>query len=203
VFDGRAELVHEASAPNPVNFYGVCKFAVERELATMDELNYGVGRLAGVYGLNYAAPSLLRKDNGLGGDFVNFAVHQLLAGLPTPIWMGPKVNEVYNPTLASDGADMLLRLAKHSETGIFHCFGSEAIHRLAMAYQIAAVFELDRSLIAPVPTDPVVLDAHRYIGIPFRTAASTQKTSQALGRKAFDVLEGLNAFKQEWRNFFA
>lgn len=203
VFDGRADLVTEDSAPNPVNFYGVCKFAVERELSTMDDLDYGVGRLAGVYGLNYAAPSLLRKDNGLGGDFVNFAVHQLQAGLAVPLWMGPKVNDVYNPTLASDGADMLLRLAKTNQKGIFHCFGSEPVNRLDLTYHIADVFEADRSLIAPIPTDLAVLDAHRHIGIPFRTAASTEKTSQALGRKAFNVVEGLTAFKQEWHDFFA
>ncbi len=203
VFDGMDGLIYEDSPPKPVNFYGVTKFAVERELSVMDELNFAVGRLAGVYGLNYAAPSLLRKDNGMGGDFVNFAVHQLNAGLPTPIWMGPKVNEIYNPTLASDGADMLFRLAKHNANGIFHCFGCEAVNRLDLAYHIADVFEADKSLISAVPTDPVVLDHHRHVGIPFRTAASTEKTSQVLGRTAFNVLEGLRAFKDEWQAFYS
>ena len=203
VFDGRQEgVLTEDSPPKPVNFYGVMKMASECELGAMDGLNYGVGRLAGVYGFNYAAPSLLRKDNGLGGDFVNFAIHNLVAGKLAPIWMGPQVNEVANPTLASDGADMLLRLAMHDGNGIFHCFGSEYINRLELSYLIADVFEVGRNLVVPVATDPVVLDIHRHIGIPYRTMSSTEKTSKVLGRIAFNAREGLEAFKKEWEAFY-
>lgn len=202
VFDGRAPIVDETSPPFPVNFYGVMKVASERELSAMDGLNFGVGRLAGVYGLNYSAPSLLRKDNGLGFDFANFVIHRLAQGLPAPVWTGPKVNDEANPTLASDGADMLLRLAKHDQNGIFHCFGSETINRLELAYQIATAFNADPSLIASIPTDPEVLDIHRHIGIPFRTRAQTDITASALGRTAYNVQEGLHAFKQEWDIFF-
>ena len=111
--------------------------------------------LAGIYGLNYAAPSLARKENGLGFDFSVYVIYRLAAGLPAEVWTGPKVNDVAHPTLASDCADMLLRLAQHDgahrhrhpdtasssrvdtgcssrvDTGcsIFHCFGSEAINR--------------------------------------------------------------------------
>ena len=143
VFDGRAELVDETSPPFPVNFYGVMKVASERELGAMDGLNFGVGRLAGVYGLNYAAPSLLRKDNGLGFDFTNFVIHRLAEGRPAPVWTGPKVNDEAHPTLASDGADMLLRLAQHDQNGIFHCFGSETISRIDLAHKIATAFDAD------------------------------------------------------------
>ena len=201
VFDGRAKLVDETSPPFPVNFYGVMKVASERELGAMDGLNFGVGRLAGVYGLNYAAPSLLRKDNGLGFDFANFVIHRLVEGRSAPVWMGPKVNDEAHPTLASDGADMLLRLAQHDQNGIFHCFGSETISRIDLAYQIAAAFDADPGLIATVPTDPDVLDIHRHIGIPFRTRASTERTAAALGRSAFNVKEGLQAFRNEWDAF--
>ncbi len=201
VFDGRAELVDETSPPFPVNFYGVMKMASERELSAMAGLNYAVGRLAGVYGLNYAAPSLLRQENGLGFDFSVYVIHRLAAGLPAAVWTGPKVNDVAHPTLASDCADLLLRLAQHDGTGIFHCFGSEAISRVELAHQIASVFEADPALIAPVRTDQAVLDAHRHIGIPYRTIASTERTAQALGRRAFNVVEGLHAFRQEWDAF--
>lgn len=198
VFDGREPLVDEDSPPLPVNFYGVMKMASERELASMDGLNYGVGRLAGVYGLNYAAPGLTRRDNGLGFDFGNFIIERLARGLVAPLWTGPKVNDVANPTLASDGADMLLRLAQHDANGIFHCFGSEPVSRLQFAHYLADLFAVDHALIAPVPTDPAVLDAHRHIGIPFRIAASVDKTAQALGRRSLPVWQALQAFKQEF-----
>lgn len=187
VFDGRAELVDETSPPFPVNFYGVMKVASERELGAMDSLNFGVGRLAGVYGLNYAAPSLLRKDNGMGFDFTNFVIHRLAEGRPAPVWTGPKVNDEAHPTLATDGADLLLRLARHDQNGIFHCFGSETISRIDLAHKIATTFDADPTLIATVPTDPEVLDFHRHIGIPFRTRANTERTAAALGRRAFNV----------------
>ncbi len=202
VFDGREELVDENSPPFPVNFYGMMKVASERELGALDGLSYGVGRLAGVYGFNYAAPSLLRQENGLGFDFSVYVIHRLAAGRPAAIWMGPKVNDAAHPTLASDAADMLLRLAQHSGNGIFHCFGSECINRIDLAHNIAAVFEANPALIMPVPTDPTVLDQHRHIGIPFRTRASTEQTAQALGRRALTVIEGLRAFRQEWDEFW-
>ena len=201
VFDGRAEIVDETSPPNPVNFYGVMKVASERELSAMDGLNFGVGRLAGIYGLNYAAPSLLRKDNGLGFDFSVYVIHRLAAGLPALVWTGPKVNDEAHPTLASDCADMLLRLAQHDRNGIFHCFGSEWISRIDLAHQIAAAFDADPALIMPTRTDQSVLDDMRHIGIPYRTRARADRTAAALGRRAFNVVEGLQAFRKEWDAF--
>ncbi len=202
VFDGRASLVDETSPPNPVNFYGVMKLTTERELGAMDGLNYGVGRLAGIYGLNYAAPSLARKENGLGFDFSVHVIYRLAAGLPAVVWTGPKVNDEAHPTLASDCADMLLRLAQHDGTGIFHCFGGEWINRIDLAHQIAAAFDADPALIAPTRTDQAVLDEMRHIGIPYRTRASTERTAAALGRRAFNVAEGLAAFRKEWDAFW-
>ncbi|MCY4539030.1 MAG: sugar nucleotide-binding protein [Chloroflexi bacterium] len=198
VFDGRAERVDESSPPCPVNFYGIMKVASERELGAMDDLNFGIGRLAGIYGLNYAAPSLARVDNGLGFDFSVYVIYRLAAGLPATVWTGPKVNDVAHPTLASDCADMLLRLAQVNENGVFHCFGSEAVSRVDLAHRIAKHFDADPALINTTVTDPAVLDAHRHIGIPFRTIASTEKTAQILGRRAFNVEEGLQAFREEW-----
>ncbi|MDE2952445.1 MAG: sugar nucleotide-binding protein [Chloroflexota bacterium] len=202
VFDGRADRVDESSPPCPVNFYGIMKVASERELGVMAGLNYGIGRLAGIYGLNYAAPSLARKDNGLGFDFSVYVIYRLAAGLPATVWTGPKVNDIAHPTLASDCADMLLRLAQVNENGIFHCFGSEAISRVDLAHRIAKAFDADPALINTAFTDPAVLDAHRHIGIPFRTIASTEKTAQVLGRRAFNVEEGLKAFRVEWDAFW-
>ena len=203
VFDGRADIVDETSPPNPVNFYGVMKVAAERELGALDGLDYGVGRLAGIYGLNYAAPSLLRQENGLGFDFSVYVIHRLAAGLPAVVWTGPKVNDEAHPTLASDCADMLLRLARHDGNGIFHCFGSECINRIDLAHQIALAFDADPALIMPAVTDQAVLDEMRHIGIPYRTRASTERTAAALGRRAFNVAEGLRAFRQEWDAFHA
>lgn len=201
VFDGQQPLVDEDSPPFPVNFYGFMKTVCERDIMGVAGLSYGIGRLAGIYGLNYSNPSLLRKQNDVGFDLGNYVVDQLSRGLIAEIWTGPKVNEVAHPTLASDGAEMLLRLAEHDENGIFHCWGSEAISRLQLAYHFADVFEVDRTLIVPVPTDPVVLDRYRHIRIPFRIVASNEKTCAALGRKTCNVNDGMRELKAQWDAF--
>jgi len=201
VFDGIEPIVDEDSPPFPVNFYGVMKLASERELSQMADLNYSVGRLAGVYGLNYAVPSLLRKEQGLGFDLGNYVIDHITRKQLTPIWCGPNVNDVAHPTLASDGVEMLLRAANSTKTGIFHCFGREAISRLEFAHRLAALFQADPGLIAPVPTDPEVLKSHENIRIPFRTRAQTDKTAAVLGRHALNVDSALRAFKAEWEAF--
>lgn len=203
VFDGQEPLVDEDSPPHPVNFYGIMKTVQERDIQGVHGLSYGIARLAGIYGLNYSNPSLLRKDNGLGFDFPNFVIDRLSNGLVAPIWTGPKVNDVAHPTLASDGAEMLLRLAEYDGNGIFHCWGSESISRLELAHYLADLFDVNHALIASIPTDAIVLDANRHIQIPFRIYSSTEKTSQKLGRKAYNIWEGLHDFKAQWDAFFA
>ena len=203
VFDGQQPLVDEDSPPMPVLYYGFMKAVCERDIMGVAGLSYGIGRLAGVYGINYSTPSLLRKGNDVGFDLGNYVVDQLSQGLIAEIWTGPKVNEVAHPTLASDGAEMLLRLAEHDENGIFHCWGSEAVSRLQFAYHFADTFQVDRTLIVPVPTDPAVLDRYRHINIPFRIVTSNEKTSKALGRSTYKVLEGMRDYKAQWDAFHA
>ncbi len=203
VFDGRQPLVDEDSPPCPVLFYGFMKAVCERDIMGVAGLSYGIGRLAGVYGLNYSSPSLLRKANDVGFDLGNYVVDQLSQGLIAEIWTGPKINEVAHPTLASDGAEMLLRLAEHDENGIYHCWGSEAVSRLQFAYHFADTFDVDRTLIVPVPTDPAVLDRYRHINIPFRIVTSNERTCRALGRRTYNVRDGLRDFKAQWDAFHA
>lgn len=201
VFDGYEPLVDEDSPPFPVNFYGIMKMTSETQLQTMPGLNFGVGRLAGVYGINYANPSLTRNAQGLGFDLGNFLIERFSRGKIAEVWTGPNINDIAHPTLASDGADLLLRLAVQQQNGIFHCFGSEAVSRLEFAHGLAGVFGANPALVAAVPTDPEVLRAHSNIRIPFRTRASIDKTAAVLGRRALTLTEALHAFKEEWNRY--
>ena len=203
VFDGQQLLVDENSPPFPVNIYGFMKAVCERDIMGVAGLSYGIGRLAGIYGVNYSNPELLFVDNSLGFAQANYIVDRLARGEIAEIWMGPNVNDTAHPTLASDCAEMLLRLAESDANGIFHCFGSEAITRLQLAYQAADVFGFDRSLIVATPTDPAELERWREVRIPFRTIASGEKTYAALGRRTADVSEGLSDFKRQWTAFNA
>jgi len=197
VFDGQEPLVSEESPPNPVNFYGFMKAVCERDIMGLPGLSYGIGRMAGIYGLNYAIPHLLMKDNHLGFPITNYIIDRLSQGLIAEIWTGPKVNDMAHASLASDGAELLLRLVEHDENGIFHCWGSEPANRLELAHKIADVFEFDHSLIVPTPTDPIVLDEFRHVRIPFRTVANSELSYKALGRRSYNLVDGLRAFKAE------
>jgi dTDP-4-dehydrorhamnose reductase len=204
VFNGREPLVDEDTPPYPLNFYGIMKVAVERELSVMDNLNSAVARLAAVYGFNYAIPNQTRWTQTVGyGDLVNYFARQLVKGELCEVWTTEPVNDMSHPTLAADAADLVLRLAQNSATGIFHCFGSEPISRLAMAHRVADAFNADHGLIAAVPTDPEVVAQHAnaHISIPFRFRGSSDKTAKILGRSGYTIAEGLAAFKHEWDGF--
>ncbi len=201
VFDGQEPLVTEDSPPNPVNYYGFMKAVCERDIMGIAGLSYGIGRMAGIYGINYAIPRLLMKENHLGFPITNYIIDQLSQGQVAEVWTGPKVNDMAHASLASDGAELLLRLAEHGENGIFHCWGSEPASRLTLAHTIADVFGYDHALITPMPTDPLVLDHFRHLRIPFRTVANSEKTYKALGRRSYNLAEGLRAFRQELAAF--
>jgi dTDP-4-dehydrorhamnose reductase len=93
---------------------------------------------------------------------------------------------------------MLLRLARHEENGIFHCWGSEAISRLDFALMLADTFGYEPGLVKPVPTDPEVLKTHVNVRIPFRIRASNEQTVKALQREPLKLKEAVSKFKQEW-----
>src|SRR5258707_1916134 len=203
VFDGREALVDEDTPPMPVNYYGIMKVAAENSLISMDGLNYAIARTAAVYGFNYVMPKMTRFTQTVGlGDMVNYYVDRLTKGQLCEVWTGERVNDMSHPTLATDAADLFMRLAQRSETGIFHCFGSEPARRLELAHHVADVFRADHSLIAAVPTDPEVVAQHANIPIPFRCRASTEKTAKVVGRRGHNVLEGLSAYKTGWEAFY-
>lgn len=201
VFDGYDPLpATEDTPPCPVNYYGILKVVGETLINTL-AINGAVARIAGVYGVNWAIPAATRWQQNMGfGDLVNWILAQLRTKQPVDIWVQPGyVNDAGNPSLASDCADMVLRLAETKLNGIFHCCGSESMRRVDVAHAVASVFGLDDSLIRETAPDPAAiqeLDENR-IRIPYRGRLDTKKTSERLGRTAFNVLDGLRAFKEE------
>ncbi|UCH24409.1 MAG: sugar nucleotide-binding protein, partial [Trueperaceae bacterium] len=180
------------------NFYGLMKMASEQQLAGMDGLDYAVGRLAAVYGLNRAIPSATRWDQGIGlGDLPNYYVKQFHRGEPVEVWSTGAVNEAAHPTLASDAAEMLVKLARSTLRGTFHTCGSESCTRTALAHRCARVFGGDPGLIQEVALDPEVARQHADIRPPYRLVMSVDKTAQLLDHRAYGVDGGLEVFKRQ------
>jgi dTDP-4-dehydrorhamnose reductase len=99
-----------------------------------------------------------------------------------------------NPTLASELAAALRRLAESGKTGIYHLSGSEIIDRFAFARRIADIFGLDKSLISAVKTAEFKQLAPR----PLKSGFVITKAEKELGVRMSNVIDGLEKFKAEF-----
>ncbi len=178
VFDGTAAPYTEESRPQPLGYYGKAKLAGENALSTSGA-NYAIARTMVLYG----------RGKNIRPNFVTWLIGQLRAGKEVRI-----VNDQYgNPTLASELAVALRKLAEHKQNGVFHLSGAETISRYAFAVQIARVFELNEKLIHPVTTAELGQAAKR----PMNSAFDISKAQRELGITMSNVVEGLRKFKEE------
>jgi dTDP-4-dehydrorhamnose reductase len=184
VFDGTQGGADEFTPPNPVNLYGVLKVACER--VVMERARRGaVARVSGVNGLPW-----LRKDGEDAQDsgFGHF-MSAVEAGLRRDgrfaVWLEDNVNIRGTPSLASDSAEKIMRIAFGNHSGIFHCTGGESVGRVELAKQVAAGFGHDPEAIT---TGPVPSTAHMHgVRIPADTSLSATWTSAQLGHPLLTV----------------
>jgi dTDP-4-dehydrorhamnose reductase len=139
----------EDDATRAINYYGESKLGGERAIAEVCgvETPYLMARTALVYGL---VP-------GGRANFVTWLAGELRAGRRVRI-----VRDQFNtPTLADDLAEVLLWLAEHRATGIYHTAGPDLVGRHEWALAIAEQFSLDASLIDWVTTAELAQPAPR------------------------------------------
>jgi dTDP-4-dehydrorhamnose reductase len=165
VFDGTG-VSSETTPPNPINLYGMLKAASE-QVPGVD----AVARISAVQGV-YGAP---RSQDAGFGYFVAAIVRALRAGERFTVWEGPGINGVATPTLASDAAELIARIAAGRHRGVFHCCGGESVSRRELAMRTVDVFGLDPGLLdfAP-PPDP-------GFPVPYDTRLDATATAAALG----------------------
>jgi dTDP-4-dehydrorhamnose reductase len=163
VFEGTG-VATESTPPNPINLYGMLKAASEQLVGT-------VARISAVQGASDAPRS---QDAGFG-YFVAALVRALRAGERFTVWEGPNVNGVATPTLATDAAELIARIAAGRHTGIFHCCGGESVSRRELALRTIDAFGLDRELLdfGPAPEQPWP--------VPYDTRLDATATAAALG----------------------
>ena len=178
VFDGTG-VASEATPPNPINLYGMLKAASEQVVGT-------VARISAVQGV-YGAP---RSQDAGFGYFVASIVRALRAGERFTVWEGSDINMVATPTLASDAAALIARVAAGGHTGVFHCCGGESVDRRGLALRTAEVFGLDGDLLdfGP-PPDP-------GFPVPYDTRLDARATAAALGVELPDLDEQLRRLER-------
>ncbi|MCB9502245.1 MAG: dTDP-4-dehydrorhamnose reductase [Deferribacteres bacterium] len=178
IFDGDHGPYRESNRPDPLGYYGKSKLAGENALMSSGA-NWAIGRTMVLYG--YAPGARL--------NFITWMVEQLRQSKPIRI-----VDDQFgNPTLASDLASALIKLAVSSREEIYHLCGSEIIDRYHLALLVADVYGLDSSLITRIKTSDLGQAAKR----PLNSGFIIEKAEKELGVEMLDARGGIEQLKLE------
>jgi dTDP-4-dehydrorhamnose reductase len=197
VFDGTQGGATERTPPNPINLYGFLKAA--SELVVTERAQRGsVARIAAVQG--WPSGALPREQDAGFGYFVSALVERLRAGERFGVWESDDINMVATPTLASDAAELMWRIAERDLDGIFHCCGGEAVDRRTLAMRAAQVFELDPTLLdlgVRPPEGALPTAGGRPAAIPHNTSLDASSTAATLEVQLPGVTEMLHRMCEE------
>lgn len=194
VFDGTQGGADEDTPPNPINLYGVLKLA--SELVAL-ERGGAVARISGVNGLHRARPDSPRQQDPGFGYFVASLVESLRRGQPFTVWEADNINMVATPSLASDSADLILRIGDRGLTGVFHCCGRDALSRMELARMACDVFDLERGLLRSGPPDAQAMPG---APIPYDTSITAPRTSRLLDHEPVSARKLLMRFRDEYES---
>lgn len=179
VFDGRTPLYSENMQVNPINLYGQLKVDAENVVRGSNIL-WAIARPILMYGWPYPG----ERDNP-----VVWWLHSLKNGKPIKV-----VDNVFSkPLPAWSCAEVIWALIQQDRTGIYHVAGRDRISLYQFALLTAEVFDLDASLITPVPDSYFPEIAPR----PQDTSFDTTKMEAELGVRPVGVREGLLKMKAE------
>lgn len=178
VFGGQTPNADEDAPTSPINLVGRMKLATE--MATLTHAERGsVARISGVNGTHQTRPDYAAAQNQGYGNFVTAAVDTLLRGEKFEVWTGD-VTAISNPSHASDCAEMILRIAERDLDGVFHCCGSEAVERVALARAVAAALDLPADRVVERPDLP---ETGKHRPVPRDSSLDNTATRAALGHE--------------------
>jgi len=195
VFDGTQGPADEATPPNPINYYGVLKLACETLLSSTVQ-DWAVARISGVCGVHWCRPELALRQNAGFGNLAKHAVDTLREGRPFDVWDG-EVNALGTPTLATDAAEMILKIIRLNRKGVFHCCCGESTTRMELAVAAAKVFGLDPDLIRLSRMDHRAKRDLQGISIPRDSRLSASNSGSQLEHSLMTLDQALRAFRQQ------
>jgi dTDP-4-dehydrorhamnose reductase len=179
VFDGEAGPYSEDALPNPRGTYARSKRCGE-EAALLLAPDCAVARVAVVYSGRAGAKS----------TFATQVVEKLSRGEPVKAFH----DQVVSPTLAENGAAMILELLLETRyQGILHTCGATALDRVDFARRVAARFGLAGEIV-PVRTADVKLLAPR----PLRSGLRVDRAAALLRTQPLAIGAALDAFHEQW-----
>jgi dTDP-4-dehydrorhamnose reductase len=177
VFDGRSGPYGEASPLSPLGVYAATKAAGELAVRTQAK-DWAIARTSVPFG----PFSHVKKD------FVRWLRDELAASKPVRI----VTDQISNPTYAPDLARMIAQIVDTDFRGVLHTSGATSVSRFDFGVEIARVFGLDASLIAPIRTSELQQAAPR----PLAAAMCVDKAEQ-LGFSPKSITEALQVLQAD------
>lgn len=163
----------EEDIPAPVNYYGYTKLEGEKRIAAVCR-DYAIVRVVVVYGA--ALP-------GQHGNVLQLVANRLRNNEEVFV-----VSDQWRtPTFVGDVSQGVEKLISHPQNGIYHLCGSECLTIADIAYRVADVLGLNRSLIRPVTTKEMNEKTPR----PRFSGLSIEKAHRELGYQPYTLEEGI------------
>lgn len=174
VFSGDTNhLYTEEETPAPVNYYGYTKLEGEKSVAAICS-SYAIVRVEVVYGT--ALP-------GQHGNILQLVADRLRDNIEVHV-----VSDQWRtPTFVGDISWGVEKLINHSQSGIYHLCGSDCLTIAEIAYRVADILELNRSLIIPVST----LEMQEKTPRPRFSGLSIEKARKELGYLPHTLDDGI------------
>ena len=179
VFDGKDGPYSEDAKPNPISYYAKTKLDGENMVKTLP--NYLIVRTTWVF------------DYG-GGDR-NFAARVISELRKGNVFKVP-TDQVANPTLASNLADVVAELVVNGKSGIYNVSGTTRVSKYEFALKIAEKLGLDKHLIKGIETVSLVQKAKR----PLNAGLKTFKVQADVSTKLLNLDEMLDILKKKVEN---
>jgi dTDP-4-dehydrorhamnose reductase len=175
VFDGVSGGYREADPVTPSNWYARSKAA--GEAAVLGEMPEALVLRVNIYGWNLQPKSSLAE----------WVLSRLQSAQTVPGF----TDTTFAPVLVNDLAEWILRLVELDRSGIYHVASSDWCSKYQFAREIAAVFQLDASLVLESRLDASSLSAPRSRNTWLRA----DKLAADLGHAMPTVREGLERFR--------
>lgn len=174
VFDGAAGPYDESASTRPISVYG----AIKREIE---------GHVIAAGGTTIRTTTVFGVEPPPARNFALKLVARLREREPVKV----PSDQLSTPTWADDLARATVTVAR--EPGTWHVAGPDFVSRDELARRIARAFELDSSLIEPVPTLALGQRAAR----PLRGGLRTEKIARRLGAPLTPLDEALMHFRKQ------
>jgi len=179
VYDGLHAPYAESAMPRPIDFYGKTKFKAEK-LTQSSGLPFIIMRLITMYGWNNPK----ERQNPLTW------LIDILGKNKTPVNI---VSDMFNNFLSVDeAAKTIWKAVREKKIGeSYNIAGKNCVSRFEFSRQIARTFNLDFSMIYPVPLSFF----KNFVDRPKNTCFVTKKMERELGIKPLSIKIGLEYYK--------